>query len=59
MDIKKLKERLPGLFHVVSCHPLNTDAWVQSQASPCRICGEQGDSDFAPSKKGKAIPLQA
>jgi hypothetical protein len=49
MDIKKLKERLPGLCHVVSCRPLTMDAWVQSWASPGGICGEQGDSDFASS----------
>jgi len=45
MDIKKLKERLPGLCHVVSCQPLTTDAWIQSGAIPGGIRGEQCDSD--------------
>ena len=49
MDIKKLKERLPALCHVVSCQPLTTDAWVQSRASLGEICGEQCDSDCASS----------
>jgi hypothetical protein len=45
-DIKKLKEQLPGLCHVVSCRPPTTDAWVQSRACPGGIWGEQCDSDF-------------
>jgi len=26
---------------VVGCHPLTMEAWVQSQATQCEICGRQ------------------
>ena len=31
-----------AMAQVVSHQPLATQAWVQSQVSPCRVCGGQG-----------------
>jgi hypothetical protein len=46
---------LPITGHVmaqaVSPRPITTEDWIQSQASPCRICGGRSDNvtDFSPS----------
>ena len=36
-----------AMTRAISWWPLTVDAFVTSQASPCRICGEQSEADMS------------